>query len=174
MESSPSIAVASTAASRSRTPPTSNGSWSTNARPESTAAWIASRRRPRPVRELLTRLAQRGANLGSATTRLLGLLEEFGAARLEQAIREALANDIPHHHAVRQILERQRRAEGRCPALPVELPDDPRLRELTIRPHSLEGYDQLTHDIVDPQESDDPGEPDTDNLDHQENKDHDE
>jgi transposase len=125
-------------------------------------------------RELLTRLAQRGANLGSATTRLLGLLEEFGAARLEQAIREALANDIPHPHAVRQILERQRRAEGRSPALPVELPDDPRLRELTIRPHRLEGYDQLTNDIVDPQESDDPGEPDTDNLDPQENKDHDE
>ncbi len=125
-------------------------------------------------RELLTRLAQRGANLGSATTRLLGLLEEFGAARLEQAIREALANDIPHHHAVRQILERQRRAEGRCPALPVELPDDPRLRELIIRPHRLEGYDELTHDIVDPQESDDPGEQDTDHVDPQENKDHDE
>jgi hypothetical protein len=32
----------------------------------------------------------------------------------------------------------------------------------------------LTHDIVDPQESDDPGEQDTDHVDPQENKDHDE
>jgi transposase len=124
-------------------------------------------------RELLSRLAQRGANLGSATARLLGLLEEFGAARLEQAVREALAHDIPHHHAVRQILERQRRAEGRSPTLPVVLPDDPRLRDLTIRPHRLEGYDELTHDIVDSQESDDHGEQDTDHVDHEEDHDHD-
>ncbi|MBU0641443.1 MAG: IS21 family transposase [Planctomycetes bacterium] len=109
-------------------------------------------------RELLTCLAQRGANLGSATARLLGLLDEFGAARLEQAIGEAIEKDIPHHHAVRQILERQHRAEGRRPALPVELPDDPRVRELTIRPHTLESYDALTRDIVDPQEPNDHGE----------------
>jgi hypothetical protein len=125
-------------------------------------------------RALLTCLAQRGANLGTATARLLRLLEEFGAARLEQAIREALDKDIPHHHAVRQILERQRRAEGRSPALPVELPDDPRVRDLTIRPHTLEGYDELTNDIVAPPESDDHGEQDTDNVAYQENHDHDE
>jgi len=109
-------------------------------------------------RKLLTCLAQRGANLGTATARLLRLLEEFGAARLEQAIHEALEKDIPHHHAVRQILERQRRAEGRSPALPVKLPDDPRVRDLTIRPHTLESYDALTQDIVDQKEHDDHGE----------------
>jgi len=125
-------------------------------------------------RALLTCLAQRGANLGTATARLLRLLEEFGAARLEQAIREAIDKDIPHHHAVRQILERQRRAEGRSPALPVELPDDPRVRELTIRPHTLEGYDELTNQIVEPQEPDDQSDQGTDNVDNQENHDHDE
>lgn len=125
-------------------------------------------------RALLTCLAQRGANLGTATARLLRLLDEFGSARLEQAIREALEKDIPHHHAVRQILERRRRAEGRSPALPVQLPDDPRVRELTIRPHTLEGYDELTQDLVGPQEPDDHAEQGTDHVDHQENQDHDE
>jgi hypothetical protein len=96
-------------------------------------------------RELLTRLAQRGANLGNATVRLLRLLDEFGAAPLEQAVREALQKDIPHPNAVRQILEYQRRAEGRPPAIPVELPDDPRVRELTVRPHPLERYDTLAN-----------------------------
>ncbi|MHC4406092.1 MAG: IS21 family transposase [Planctomycetota bacterium] len=124
-------------------------------------------------RELLTRLAQRGANLGGATARLLRLLEEFGAARLEQAIREATEKDIPHHHAVRQILERQRRAEGRSPALLVELPDDPRVRDLTVRPHTLESYDALTRDIIDQKEHDDHDEQGTDIADHQENNDHD-
>lgn len=106
-------------------------------------------------RELLTRLAQRGANLGHATVRLLDLLKEFGAVRLEQAIREALDKDIPHPHAVRHILETQRRAEGRLPALPVQLPDDPRVRDLTVRPHALESYDALTQDLVHHQEHED-------------------
>jgi len=121
-------------------------------------------------RALLTCLAQRGANLGSATAQLLHLLEEFGAARLEQAIREAVDKDVPHHHAVRQILERQCRAEGRSPTLPVVLPDDPRIRDMTIRPHTLDRYDELIQDIVDP---DDQGEQGTNNMDHEENKDHD-
>ncbi len=138
-------------------------------------------------RDLLTLLAQRGSNLGTATAFLLRLLEEFGGTRLDQAIREAIDKDIPHHHAVRQILERQHREEGRSPTLPVELPDDPRVRDLTIRPHTLESYDELTQDIVDPQashghderETDERGtderetdEHETDN-DHQENHDHD-
>ncbi len=106
-------------------------------------------------RKLLTHLAQRGANLGSATMRLLRLLKEFGAARLEQAIREALDKDVPHPNAVRQILERQCRTEGRSPTLPVELPDDPRIRDLTVQPHTLESYDELTQDIDNDPEDDD-------------------
>ena len=106
-------------------------------------------------RDLLTRLAQRGANLGRPTAELLRLLSEFGAVRLERAIREALDKDVPHHHAVRQILERQRRAEGHSPALPVELPDDPRLRDLTVRPHTLESYDNLAADMAEHEEHDD-------------------
>jgi hypothetical protein len=99
--------------------------------------------------------------------------------QIEDPGREAIDKDIPHHHAVRQILERQRRAEGRSPALPVELPDDPRVRDLTIRPHKLESYDELTQDIVDPEGPDDrreqgtDDEQDTDIVDHQEDNGHD-
>ena len=125
-------------------------------------------------RELLTCLAQRGANLGTATARLLRLLEEFGGNRLEQAIREAMDKDIPHHHAVRQILERQCRAEGRKPTLPVELPDDPRVRDLTIRPHTLESYDKLTQGIVDAREPFDQRDQGADQVNDQEGHDHDE
>ncbi len=110
-------------------------------------------------RDLLTLLAQRGANLGTVTVRLLRLLDEFGGTRLEQAIGEAIEKDTPHHHAVRQILERRHRAEGRSPTLPVDLPDDPRIRDLTIRPHTLESYDELTQAFVEPQEHDDHTEP---------------
>jgi hypothetical protein len=107
-------------------------------------------------RQLMSHLAERGANLGTATMRLLRLLEEFGAARLEQAIAQALAQNIPHHHAVRQILETQRRAAGRTPALPVELPDDPRVRDLAVRPHDLASYDTLSSQSSDHEEHNQP------------------
>jgi transposase len=106
-------------------------------------------------RELLSQLAQRGCNLGHATVCLLRLLDEFGAERFRGAVREALRRDLPHHHAVRQVLEAGRRAAGLRPAIPVALPDDPRVRNLIVRPHPLESYDALTRDLTDPKEHDD-------------------
>jgi transposase len=95
------------------------------------------------TRALLERLAERGKNLGGATSRLLTLLDLYGAESLEAAVREVLAKDVPHVDAVQQVLERERRARGLPPAVPVALPDDPRVRGLRVRPHSLETYDSL-------------------------------
>lgn len=93
--------------------------------------------------QLFVKLAERGANLGRATQHFVHLLERFGGGALEQAIRQALAKDVTHHHAVRQILEQQRHAAGLPPAVPVDLPDDERVRNAVVRPHDLRGYDQL-------------------------------
>ncbi len=94
--------------------------------------------------ELFDLLAQRGANLGSATAALLRLLESYGAAELEIAIEEALRRQSPHPHAVRLVLERREKRRGTPPSMPVELPEDPRVRDLVVRPHSLGDYDELT------------------------------
>lgn len=91
--------------------------------------------------QLHQRLAQRGDPLGSATKELLRLLDHYGAVELEQAIQEALAKDSPHPHTVRWILERQQRIRGTLPSLPVALTDDPRVRNLTVKPHDLASYD---------------------------------
>ncbi|RMH42271.1 MAG: transposase [Alphaproteobacteria bacterium] len=95
------------------------------------------------TRELLVRLAERGANLGNATQRLLRLLDTYGAEELEAAVREVLERGVLHVPGVRQVLERERRARGLPPATPLALPDDPRVRGLSVRPHSLESYDEL-------------------------------
>jgi transposase len=95
-------------------------------------------------RALLLDLAERGQNLGSATAALLRLLDHYGPSRLGAAIAEALAKGSPHPHSVRLILERAERAQGALPPLPVHLPEDPRIRSLAVRPHSLDGYDSLT------------------------------
>jgi transposase len=94
--------------------------------------------------ELHQRLAERGDKLGSATTELLRLLDHYGARELEQAIKEALDKDSPHPHTVRLILERQEHTRGALPSLPLSLPDDPRVRDMIVRPHDLASYDTLS------------------------------
>jgi len=94
-------------------------------------------------RDLLAGMAQRGLPLGRAVTALLKLLDTFGAPALSGAIDEALKSGAPHPHAVRHVLERQREDAGRPPALPPQLPDDPRVRDLWVRPHPLDPYDEL-------------------------------
>ena len=93
--------------------------------------------------QLFEELARRGANLGSRVTALLKLLEEYGAARLESATREALARETPEPASVRLILERERQEAGLEPRVPVQLPEDARVRDLAVRPPSLEGYGVL-------------------------------
>jgi hypothetical protein len=106
-------------------------------------------------RDLLTRAAERGDNLGSITAALLRLLEQYGAAELEAATEEALGRGVPHPNAVRQSLERRREQREQDPPLAVVLPEDPRVRDLVVRPHKLDEYDQLQeHPEADDDEND--------------------
>jgi len=97
------------------------------------------------AKELFVRAAERGHHLGVLTRGLLKLLDAHGATALEHTIGEALAEDAPHLGAVRQLLDRRRHARGQPPPLPIPLPDDPRLRDLHVRPHPLADYEQLQH-----------------------------
>jgi len=92
-------------------------------------------------RRLLEELAERGANLGSAVSFLLKLLDVYGGEALEVAISEAVESRVPHPHAVRQALERRWHADGKPAPLSLELP--PRVRDLSVKPHSLESYDEI-------------------------------
>ena len=96
------------------------------------------------ARQLLEHIAGRGGNLGNATAQMLRLLDTYGAAGVELAIHEALEHGTPHPHAVRQILERRHHLDGLAPPVPVQLPDNPRVRNVAVRPHSLSDYDQIT------------------------------
>jgi phosphoglycolate phosphatase-like HAD superfamily hydrolase len=98
--------------------------------------------------ELLLRAAERGANLGVITNGLTRLLDRYGAADLQAAIREALERGVPHPNAVRLALERRREQRGEAPPIDIELPADLRARDALVRPHALETYDQLK-DVAD-------------------------
>ena len=100
---------------------------------------------------LLTRAAARGDNLGTITASLLRLLDRYGAVELQAAIQEALAHDVPHPNAVRLALERRREELHLPPPVAVSLPQHVQQRDNPIRPHGLDGYDELSKENDDEQ-----------------------
>jgi hypothetical protein len=91
----------------------------------------------------LAEAARHGVHLGGTTSRLLRLLDQYGPAELELAIREAHERRAFAAHAVAHVLDQRRRARGAPIPMDVALPDDPRVRDLTVTPHSLDCYDRI-------------------------------
>jgi transposase len=105
--------------------------------------------------ELLRQAAERGEPLARLTRTLGEWLDHYGAAELEAAIGEALAHGVAHPNAVRLALERCRLARHDAPAIAVPLPERIKARDIPVRAHRLEPYDQLMesrHDQSDPPE----------------------
>lgn len=92
---------------------------------------------------LLEGAARRGHNLGAAVAGLLRLLDTWGPDALQDALLEAIQSDALHVAAVRQVLEQRHQDAGQPPPIPVELPDDPRVRDQQVRTHDLATYDTL-------------------------------
>jgi transposase len=86
---------------------------------------------------------QRGESVAATTERLLLLLDDYGAAELSVAVAEALARQTPRLSSVAFLLAQRRRAAQRRTALPVELSRRPELRDLYVKPHPSETYDEL-------------------------------
>jgi transposase len=98
-------------------------------------------------------LADRGGNLGATTSGLLRLLDRYGARALDEALKAALAQEVLSLGAVRQILDQHAHAAGKPPPITIAL-NDPRVRDLIVKPHALTTYDQLEEDETDDPQSD--------------------
>lgn len=95
------------------------------------------------VTALFEAWALRGEPLGYHTTRLLRLLEDYGAQELRAATRLALERGCPTSGSIAHVLEQRRRAQGLKPPVPIDLSHHPELRDLRLTPHRLEDYDAL-------------------------------
>ena len=93
--------------------------------------------------------AERGVHLAALTRGLVELMQAHGAAALESALVAALREDTAHLGAVRHFVDLQRARRGQPPPIPVTLPNDPRVRDITVRPHCLTDYEQLTRETRD-------------------------
>jgi hypothetical protein len=102
-----------------------------------------------PAGLLLAELVSRGERISGHVTWLLRLGDRYGASELEAAIAEAVRRGAIAAASVAHILETRARAARRPPPIEVVLPDDPRVRDLQVTPHSLADYDALAHDTED-------------------------
>jgi transposase len=94
----------------------------------------------------LTEAARHGVHLGGTTARLLRLLDQYGPAELEHALTEAHRRGAFAAQSVAHVLDQRRRARGAPIPLDMPLPDDPRVRDVTVTPHALERYDRIGRD----------------------------
>ena len=93
--------------------------------------------------ELLKLAAERGYNLGSITTNLLRLLDRYGLPEFDTAVKEAILKNAPHYHSVRLCLEKNREKRNQSQPIEIDLISDKRAKEITVRNHSLNDYDEL-------------------------------
>ena len=96
-------------------------------------------------RDFCTAAAERGHNIGGMANALNRLLDRYGAAELDAALREALDAGSPHQNTVRMVLERRRIARHQPPPITARF-DDPRAGDLAVRPHDLAAYDGIGDD----------------------------
>lgn len=99
---------------------------------------------------------EHGESVAVTTERLLLLLDDYGANELAAAVGEALARQTPRLGSVAYLLAQRRRTSQRRMTLSVDLSRRPDLRDLYVKPHSSEKYDDLSrHDDADPDDDDD-------------------
>ena len=69
------------------------------------------------------------------------MLDEYGRKDLKIAVDEALDKGSPHPETVRLVLDRRQRERQQKPPVAIQLPDDSRVRDIVVTPHSLADYD---------------------------------
>jgi transposase len=94
------------------------------------------------ARTMMDRLAERGENLGAATSGLLNMLDRVGADILERAVARVVLHDRLRLREVHHEIDRLRFEAGLPPPLSVPVTSD--ARALTpVRTHALATYDRL-------------------------------
>ena len=99
------------------------------------------------ARTMMERLANRGDNLGAATSGLLQMLDRVGADLLERAVLEVIARDQLHLRAVHHELDRLRYEAGLPPPLSVPITQSIQANAHQVRTHALSTYDRLHGEV---------------------------
>jgi len=91
----------------------------------------------------LADVALHGGHLGGTTSRLLRLLDQYGAREVNVALAEAHRRGALAAQSVAHVLDQRRRGRGAPVPIDMSVSSDPRVQNLVVAPHSLARYDQL-------------------------------
>jgi transposase len=92
---------------------------------------------------LLDEAFRRGESIGRSTTKLIELLDDYGAEALRSAIRLAMERETPRVSSITWLLGQRRRLEKSRPR-PVDLGRRPDLADLHVQPPNSDIYDELS------------------------------
>jgi len=95
------------------------------------------------IEALLQAAVQRGEPIGSQTTQLTLLLDDYGPDELKAAVAEALQRGTPRASSVAYILSQRHRLQRYRGLAPVNLTRRPELEDIHVQPHDPETYDEL-------------------------------
>lgn len=88
-------------------------------------------------------LCARDTPMRSHTIQLRRLLDAYGKATLDRALKQAIERGAISSASVAHILEQERRKGNQPPVLLHQLSNDPRIHQDHAIPHELDTYDQL-------------------------------
>ena len=92
------------------------------------------------AQDFLESAAECGYSLKNITKQLLNLLDDYGAALLEESMNEALLKKSPHPNSVRLSIQKILDERQEVPDIKVPINDE-RLKDINIKPHELADYD---------------------------------
>lgn len=98
----------------------------------------------------LAEIAKHSGHLGGTTSRLLRLLDQYGATELDSALADAHRRGAFAAQSVAHVLDQRRRARGAPVPIEPALPE--RVRGIVVTQHSLDRYDQLGRERANPAE----------------------
>jgi len=94
--------------------------------------------------DFLLELSKRKGRLHRAVKLLEEMLDTFGAEELRFAIDEALKAGTVSTASVQLILDRRLHDARKAPQLPIDLPDEPKIRDIVVKQQDLKKYDELS------------------------------
>jgi transposase len=93
--------------------------------------------------KILTTLFERGHDMNSLVRQLYRLRHDFGAEIFESSLAQLVGSKHISLEALRVIMQHKQRQSKLPPPIAVELPDDPKIRNLEVTSHPLSNYDKL-------------------------------
>jgi transposase len=101
------------------------------------------------IDRLFDLLAVRGENIGTNVAKYIELIGQYDLEDFRAAVAEAASRETPRASSVAAILVRTARARTLPAVLPIQLPDDPRVRDLNVVSHDPATYDVLSRKVDD-------------------------